>query len=116
MSNLYLVPAWTPGTNSSHTPAEPRDRIGCACPSQKLKSPMTRTPRALGAHTAKDVPVTSPKLRTCAPSTRHSSSCRPSRIRCRSISPSVGRCRYGSSVRYSASGLPSLSGYVTDSR
>ena len=46
------------GQNSSQMPAPPRDRIGCPRPSQWLKSPMTRTPRALGAHTANAVPVT----------------------------------------------------------
>jgi hypothetical protein len=28
ISNLYLVPSATPGTNSSHTPAPPSERIG----------------------------------------------------------------------------------------
>ena len=50
---------------------------------------------SFGAHTANEVPCTSPTglsySRTCAPRTRHSSSWRPSPIRCRSISPSVGR-------------------------
>ena len=54
--------------------------------------------RAFGAQTANDVPLAWPASRTCAPSTRHSCSCRPSPIRCRSISPSVGRKRYGSSA------------------
>ena len=48
------------GTNSSHTPLEPSARIGWLRPSQPLKSPMTRTPRAFGAHTANEVPVTWP--------------------------------------------------------
>ena len=43
--------------NSSHTPLEPSERIRCALPSQKLKSPTMRTPRAFGAQTAKLVPV-----------------------------------------------------------
>ena len=47
-----------PGTNSSHTPDSPSWRIGCSRPSQELKSPFTRTPRAFGAHTANDVPDT----------------------------------------------------------
>ena len=46
------------GTNSSHTPLLPSDRIGCDAPFQPLKSPTTRMPRALGAHTAKATPVT----------------------------------------------------------
>src|SRR5580692_353918 len=95
---LYRAPSPAPGTNSSHTPDPPSERIGCARPSQKLKSPTTLTPRALGAHTANDTPPS----RTCAPRTRQSSSCLPSAIRCRSSSPSVGRYRYGSS--WSSSG------------
>jgi hypothetical protein len=45
------------GTKSSQTPLLPSARIGCPAPSQPLKSPMTRTPRELGAHTVKDVPA-----------------------------------------------------------
>ena len=95
MAYLYRVPSLTPGMNSSHTPEAPSERIGNARPSQKLKSPVTRIPRAFGAQTAKDVPVTvssaGPTSRTCEPSTFHSSSCRPSPIRYRSYSPSSGR-------------------------
>ena len=36
----------------------PSWRIGCSRPSQELKSALSRTPRALGAHTAKAVPLT----------------------------------------------------------
>ncbi len=93
ISNLYSSPSPMPGTNSSHTPVEPSDRMGKPVPSQKLKEPATRTPRAFGAHTEKRVPVTSWCVIGCAPSTVHSSSCRPSPIRCRSSSPSVGRKR-----------------------
>ena len=46
IANLYAVPLPTPGTNSSHTPERPSWRIGCSRPSQLLKSPLTRTPRA----------------------------------------------------------------------
>src|SRR5690348_9348372 len=35
---LYRVPSVTPGTNSSHTPDPPSERIGYARPSQPLKS------------------------------------------------------------------------------
>src|SRR5712691_10377188 len=49
----------TAGTNSSHTPEPPSERIGCARPSQWLNSPIIRTPRALGAQTANDVPSSS---------------------------------------------------------
>src|SRR5947209_14947221 len=56
--NLYRDPVGSPGTNSSHTPEAPIERIGLARPSQPSKSPHTRTPRAVGAHTANDVPVT----------------------------------------------------------
>jgi hypothetical protein len=48
------------GTNSSQTPVLPSTRIGWLLPLQPLKSPMTRTPRAAGAHTAKEVPVMTP--------------------------------------------------------
>ncbi len=48
------------GMNNSQTPVPPIERIGCPVPSQPLKSPTTRTPSALGAHTAKEVPVTVP--------------------------------------------------------
>src|ERR1035437_6214237 len=61
MSNLYLAPPAAPGMKISQTPDPPSERIGCACPSQKLKSPITRTPRAFGAQTAKAVPVTGSK-------------------------------------------------------
>ena len=53
------MPEATSGTNSSQTPETPICRIGCSRPSQSLKSPFTRTPRAWGAHTANDVPGTS---------------------------------------------------------
>ena len=39
-------------------PSEPSSRIGWTRPSQPLKSPTTRTARALGAHTAKATPAT----------------------------------------------------------
>ena len=42
--------------NSSHTPELPSVRIMWTRPSQRLKSPTTLTPRALGAHTANDTP------------------------------------------------------------
>ena len=58
ITNLYAVPLPTPGTKSSQTPDEPSWRIGCSRPSQLLKSALTRTACAEGAHTAKDVPVT----------------------------------------------------------
>jgi hypothetical protein len=58
MSNLYSSPSPIPGTNSSHTPEEPSDRIGYPVPSQKLKPPASRTARALGAHTQNRVPAT----------------------------------------------------------
>ena len=61
MTYLYLVPAPTPGMNSSQTPVEPSTRIGVpAPPDQWSKSPEIRTPRALGAHTANEVPLTVP--------------------------------------------------------
>src|SRR5580704_5903874 len=100
---LYRAPSATPGMNSSHTPDTPSERIGNARPSQKLKSPVTRTPRAFGAQTANDAPVTWSTSRTCAPSACQSSSCLPSPIRYRSYSLSCGRNRYGSSATDSSS-------------
>ena len=44
------------GTKISHTPLLPSDRMQWLRPSQPLKSPMTRTPRAFGAHTANETP------------------------------------------------------------
>ncbi len=58
--NLYRVPSPTPGTNSSQTPDEPSERIGVPAPDQWSKSPLTRMPLALGAHTANEVPETLP--------------------------------------------------------
>ena len=55
-----MWPTPTSGTNSSHTPEEPISRIGWIRPSQSLKSPMTRTALARGAHTANDTPRTLP--------------------------------------------------------
>src|SRR5215470_15261153 len=46
MRNLYLSPGAASGTNSSHTPLWPIDRIGQpVCGPQPVKSPTTRTPR-----------------------------------------------------------------------
>ena len=47
-------------------PVLPSTRIGCAQPDQPSKSPVTRTPCAVGAHTAKLVPVTGPGGRVVA--------------------------------------------------
>ena len=49
-----------PGTNSSQTPEVPSWRIGCSRPSQLLNDALSRIPRACGAQTANDVPVTPP--------------------------------------------------------
>ncbi len=58
--NLYRVPSPTSGTNNSQTPDGPSMRIGVPAPVQWSKSPEMRTPRAFGAQTANEVPVTSP--------------------------------------------------------
>ncbi len=55
--NLYSVPSPRPGTNNSQMPLGMCLRIGWRRPSQALKSPMTLTPWALGAQTAKFTPV-----------------------------------------------------------
>ncbi|CAB4755469.1 unannotated protein [freshwater metagenome] len=74
-----------PGMNSSQMPVEPRERIGWAVLSQKLKSPAMRTPWAFGAQTANETPLIGPNgvaySRTCEPSTFQSSSWRPSPMR-----------------------------------
>ena len=102
MRNLYRDPTGTFGRKTSHTPLEPIERNGFARPSQPSKSPVTRTPRAFGAHTANETPLIVPEAvsyeRMRAPSTSHSRSWRPSPIRCRSSSPTVGSHRYGSST------------------
>ena len=67
--------------------------MGWSRPSQELKSPTTRTPRALGAHTANAVPATPSWTRGWAPRLHHMSSWRPSPIRWTSSSPSVGQNR-----------------------
>ena len=56
--NLYSVPSPRPGTNNSQMPLGMCFRIGCRRPSQALKSPMTLTPWAFGAQTAKFTPST----------------------------------------------------------
>ena len=67
MRYLYLSPGAASGTNSSHTPLRPIDRIGQpSCGPQPAKSPITRTPRALGAQTANATPPS----RARAPSDR----------------------------------------------
>jgi hypothetical protein len=105
--NLYRVPTPTPGTKISQTPLLPSERMGWVQPAQPSKSPVTRTPCAVGAQTAKLVPVTVPfgVSYACrwAPRASHSRSCRPSPIRCRSTSPSVGSQRYGSSTMWTSS-------------
>src|SRR6188768_4513392 len=53
ISYLYAVPLPMPGTNSSHTPETPSERIECVAPCHMLKSPTIRMARALGAQTAK---------------------------------------------------------------
>ena len=52
------MPSPRPGTNSSQMPLGMCLRIGWRRPSQSLKSPMTLTPVALGAQTAKFTPST----------------------------------------------------------
>ena len=49
-----------PGMKISHTPEEPNERMGYWLGFHSQKSPMTATPWAFGAHTANEVPRTSP--------------------------------------------------------
>src|SRR5919197_5609583 len=66
--NLYRAPWLTPGANPSQIPEWPRERRGCERGSHPLKSPITDTASAFGAHTAKYVPAVSPAERGWAPS------------------------------------------------
>ena len=65
---LYFSPSFRSGMNSSHTPEGISSRIGWTRPSHPLKSPMTLTRSALGAHTAKCTPVAAPRWIRCASS------------------------------------------------
>src|SRR5262245_37502320 len=85
-----------PGRKISHTPLDPKERIGWQRPSQSLKSPTTLTRCALGAHTAKLVPATPSTARNCEPSFSYRRRSSPLPKRYRSESPSVGRNEYGS--------------------
>jgi hypothetical protein len=53
--------------NSSQMPFGTSRRIGWARPCHWLKSPTTLTRSALGAHTAKYVPVADPIFSACEP-------------------------------------------------
>src|SRR5207237_807919 len=53
ISNLYFSPSGRLGMKSSQTPLGVSRRIGCTRPSHPLKSPITLTRSAFGAHTAK---------------------------------------------------------------
>src|SRR6266571_9310898 len=75
--NLYREPAPTPGTTPAQIPDDPTGRRGCEPGSQPLNSPTTEH-SALGAHTAKCVPVTSAVATWCAPSLSWSRPCVPS--------------------------------------
>ena len=61
MAYLYVAPSSMPGMKISHNPDAPRERIGYWFGFHSQKSPMTATPCALGAHTANEVPRTSPR-------------------------------------------------------
>ena len=68
ISNLYFSPSGRSGMKISQTPAGTSSRIACTRPSQPLKSPITLTRSAFGAHTAKCTPVVEPIVIRCAPS------------------------------------------------
>ena len=84
------APASRRGTKSSQMPDGKRRRMGWRRASHALKSPITATRSALGAHTAKRTPCTPSTVTTLAPSASASLKCRPSLNRCRSSSPSSG--------------------------
>src|ERR1700712_492212 len=58
ISYLYRAPGPMRGIKSSQMPDPWRSRIGWRRPSQRLKSPITETLLAFGAHTEKDTPST----------------------------------------------------------
>ena len=58
--NLYRPSVGKSGQKTSHTPVEPRVRMGASLPLQWLNSPIRLTPLAFGAHTAKETPSTGP--------------------------------------------------------
>src|SRR5918912_3116356 len=65
---LYTAPRSSPGTKPYHTPDDPSGRSAWRSLSQPLKSPMTATDVAFGAHTANEAPATPFTSRTRAPS------------------------------------------------
>src|ERR1035438_9479273 len=58
--NLYLVPAPTSGTKSSHTPLLPSERIGWTRASHPLASLTRLPPRAVGGQTGHPGPLGRP--------------------------------------------------------
>ena len=60
ISNLYFSPSGRSGMKISQMPFGISSRIACTRPSHPLKSPITLTRSALGAHTAKCTPVAAP--------------------------------------------------------
>jgi hypothetical protein len=68
ISSLYRCPTRAPGTNVAHTPLALIARIGFSVPSHSLKSPITLTRTAFGAHTANCVPSAPSRIIGCAPS------------------------------------------------
>jgi hypothetical protein len=56
MTNLYVSPAFTPGTSTDQYPLSPSRASGCASADSPLKLPLTDTAAAFGAQTRKVVP------------------------------------------------------------
>ena len=87
-ANLYSAPSGSPSTKPSQTPLAPRQCIGVWSCSQPLKSPMTDTRAALGAHTRNRTASRPSRSTRCAPSRRQLWVLRPSPNRNRSVAQS----------------------------
>src|SRR5918911_115435 len=89
MPYLYRSPVCSSGTKASQTPPVPRGASGVRPACQSLKSPMTLTLSASGAHTATLVPCTPSTTRGWAPIFSWARSHVPSANRYRSSSEKI---------------------------
>ena len=78
---LYWRPAPTPGTKPCQTPVRATGSRRCFPACQSVQSPMTSTDSALGAQTAKRVPVRPPSDSGWAPNLSYRVPCVPSASR-----------------------------------
>ena len=75
---VQIVVAHIGDENFPHTGFGQWARMTWRAPSQPLKSPITETPRAFGAHTAKRTPSLPSRTQWCAPNQRQARSAVPS--------------------------------------